>query len=79
MGKLPEECIREILLKLSDPRDVESAGDTCAVMGAIARERRVWRELAQTHFTPQQIDAVLRERPELISPGGGEQKVRAGG
>ncbi len=44
-------------------------------MGAIARERRVWRELAQTHFTKAQIDSVLRDRPELISPGGGQQKV----
>ena len=43
--------MREILLRLSDPKDVERAGDACVTMNTIAREKRVWRELAQTHFT----------------------------
>ena len=34
---LPEECLREIVLRLSDPSDVERSGDTCLVLGAIAR------------------------------------------
>jgi len=34
-------------------------------MNAIAKERRVWRELTQNHFTPAQIECVLKERPEL--------------
>ena len=51
VNSLPEECVREILLRLSDPKDVERAGDACVTMNTIAREKRVWRELAQTHFT----------------------------
>lgn len=62
---LPEECIREILLRLSDPKDVERAGDTCITMGTIAREKRVWRELVQTHFTKQQVEFVLKEKKDL--------------
>lgn len=65
VNSLPEECVREILLRLSDPKDVERAGDACVTMNTIAREKRVWRELAQTHFTRNQIDFLQKERPEL--------------
>ena len=64
-SSLPEECIREIVLRLSDPKDVERVGDTCEVMRAVARERRVWRELVQTHYNPAQIEFVLKAKPEL--------------
>ena len=66
MTALPEECIREILLRLSDPKDLENAGDTCTTMDTIAREKRVWRELVQAHFTKAQIEFVLREKPGLL-------------
>ena len=62
---LPEECIREILLRLSDPKDLERAGDTCLTMNTITREKRVWRELVQTHFTKNQIEHALKDNPEL--------------
>jgi F-box protein 25/32 len=55
VNSLPEECIREILLRLSDASDVEMAGRACATMNTIAREKRVWRELVQTHFSKQQV------------------------
>lgn len=65
INTLPEECIREILLRLSDPKDLERAGDTCLTMNTIAREKRVWRELVQTHFTKQQIEFIMNEKPDL--------------
>ena len=52
---LPEECIREILLRLSDPSDLQRASKTCETMKAVASEKRVWRELVQTHFTKLQV------------------------
>jgi F-box protein 25/32 len=52
---LPEECIREILLRLTDSKDIEMAGRSCNTMNTIAREKRVWRELVQTHFNKQQV------------------------
>lgn len=34
-------------------------------MNTIAREKRVWRELVQTHFSKQELEFILEERPEL--------------
>ena len=44
---------------------MERAGDACATMNKIAQERRVWRELVQTHFTKTQIEYILKEKPDL--------------
>ena len=63
--RLPEECIREILLRLNDPSDILRASQSCVTMDRIACEKRVWRELVQTHFTKAQIEFILSERPEL--------------
>ena len=57
---LPEECIREILLRLSDPSDLDRASKTCETMKAVASEKRVWRELVQTHFTKLQVFVFSR-------------------
>ena len=55
VSALPEECIREILLRLSDPGDLDRASKTCETMKSVASEKRVWRELVQTHFTKMQV------------------------
>jgi len=65
LGELPEECVREILSRLSDSRDLDSAGKASPVMGLIVRERRIWRELLQAHFTPAEVEFVLKKRPEV--------------
>jgi len=65
VSALPEECIREILLRLSDPSDLDRASKTCETMKAVASEKRVWRELVQTHFSKLQIEYVLQEKPQL--------------
>lgn len=62
ISELPEECIREILLRINDFRDLEG----CALVGyplsSPAVEQRPWRELASAHYTPQQISSVS-QRP----------------
>merc|ERR1719361_2119623 len=60
-----KKCSREILLRLNDPGDILRAGQSCVTMDRIACEKRVWRELVQTHFTKAQIEFILTERPEL--------------
>ncbi|XP_023938639.1 F-box only protein 32 isoform X2 [Bicyclus anynana] len=55
---LPEECIREILLRISDHRDLDSASSAWPLMAALCSEQRVWRELVDFHFTQQQIDSL---------------------
>ncbi|XP_047503274.1 F-box only protein 32 isoform X2 [Pieris napi] len=57
---LPEECIREILLRISDHRDLDSASSAWSVMASLCSEHRVWRELVNFHFTSQQIDSVQK-------------------
>ncbi|KAG6460342.1 hypothetical protein O3G_MSEX011910 [Manduca sexta] len=61
---LPEECIREILLRISDHRDLDSASSAWNVMASVCSEQRIWRELVSFHFTQQQIDAALAKLKE---------------
>jgi len=65
MDELPEECVREILCRLSDCKDLDSAGKASPVMGFIVKEKRIWRELVQAHFNKNEIEFILKKRPEL--------------
>lgn len=60
--QLPEECIREVILRLSDHKDLTASAQACEQMAAIVGEQRIWRELTKFHFTQQQI--------ELVAPNG---------
>lgn len=60
---LPPECRREVLLRLSDPRDIEASSEACEHLAVLAQEQRIWRELAQYHFTPQQIATTRQNNP----------------
>ncbi|CAH1638881.1 unnamed protein product [Spodoptera littoralis] len=64
---LPEECIREILLRISDHRDLDAASSAWTVMASVCNEQRIWRELVNFHFTQQQIDAALAKNKEDIA------------
>ncbi|KAG7199358.1 hypothetical protein KM043_018199 [Ampulex compressa] len=61
---LPAECRREVLLRLSDPRDIEASSEACEHLAVLAQEQRIWRELAQYHFTPQQITTTRQNNPD---------------
>lgn len=61
---LPAECRREVLLRLSDPRDIEASSEACEHLAVLAQEQRIWRELAQYHFSPQQIATARQNNPE---------------
>jgi len=65
LEELPEECVREILLQLSHPRDIDNAGSVMPTMSLIVKERRIWRELVQAHFTTLQIEFMLNKKPDL--------------
>lgn len=58
---LPEECIREIMLRINDHRDLESSSAAWSLMAALASEQRMWRELTQFHFTQHQIDQMIQK------------------
>lgn len=59
---LPEECIREVILRINDHRDLEASSAAWTLMAALASEQRVWRELTQFHFTKQQIDQMIQKQ-----------------
>lgn len=56
LQEMPEECIREILLRISDHRDLEASSAAWNVMASLCSEQRIWRELVHFHFTQSQID-----------------------
>ncbi|KAJ8716324.1 hypothetical protein PYW08_013609 [Mythimna loreyi] len=64
---LPEECIREILLRISDHRDLDAASSAWTVMASVCTEQRIWRELVNFHFTQQQIDATLAKNKDDVA------------
>lgn len=40
---LPEECVREILFRLADHRDLLSAAEACGVAQKVSAEHRLWK------------------------------------
>lgn len=60
---MPAECRREVLLRLSDPRDLEASSEACEHLASLAQEQRIWRELAQYHFSPQQLGTTIQNNP----------------
>lgn len=58
---LPEECVREILFRLADHRDLLSAAEACGLAQQLSAEQRLWKRLCRFHFSPVQISFVLRE------------------
>lgn len=62
LHELPEECIREIILRISDYHDLESSSAAWSLMAALVSEQRVWRELAQFHFTQEQINLIINKK-----------------
>ncbi|XP_068618195.1 F-box only protein 25 isoform X2 [Battus philenor] len=63
---LPEECIREIMLRISDHRDLDAASSAWSVMASVCSEQRVWRELVMFHFTQQQLNTVLTKEEKDV-------------
>lgn len=59
---MPEECVREIILRINDHRDLEASSAAWTLMAALASEQRVWRELTQFHFTKHQIDQIIQKQ-----------------
>lgn len=61
LENLPEECIREVLLRLADHKDIENSKRAYSVMARLVDEQRIWRELCQFHFSQQQINFVMEQ------------------
>lgn len=68
LTELPEECIRKIILQMSDHKDLESAASAWSLMNYIIQEQRIWRELSQFHFSKIQIDSILEKMCLIDTP-----------
>lgn len=62
LQNLPEECVREVMLRMTDHKDLESSGKAYSVMARLCDEQRIWRELCQFHFSPQQIAFITDQQ-----------------
>lgn len=59
-SELPEELIREILLRLSDYKDLERCEDACDRMNSLlTSERHIWKQLCKYHFSKEQLKWAL--------------------
>jgi F-box protein 25/32 len=76
LQNLPEECVREVLLRLADHKDLENSGKAYSVMQRLVDEQRIWRELCRFHFTPQQIGFILQSCPPQTDWQGIYHKLR---
>lgn len=56
---LPPELLREILLRLTDYRDLVNSGQAYPVVQALLEEEHVWRQLCLFHFSPAQLEHHL--------------------
>ena len=65
MSDLPDDCIREILTRLSDHRDVINTGMTEPRAHNLAEEKGLWKELCLFHFDNQQIYSVIKKGDNL--------------
>lgn len=52
---LPDEVIREILLRLSDFNDLKNSGGAYQVMGSLLDQQHIWKQLCMYHFTRLQV------------------------
>lgn len=65
LQEIPEECVREILRRLDNHKDIESAGKAYSVMAKVSEENAIWKQLCSFHWTPHQIEHIIRLHKEL--------------
>ncbi|XP_076046837.1 F-box only protein 32 [Oratosquilla oratoria] len=65
LQELPEECIREILRRLDNHKDLKSSAEAYSVMAKVIEEQSIWRQLCRFHWTPHQIEYIIRQHKEL--------------
>ena len=63
---LPEECVRTILTKMADHRDILRLGQTNKYNQDITNEALLWKQLSFFHFTNRQLVTFLpRDKEEF--------------
>ncbi|BES97734.1 F-box protein [Nesidiocoris tenuis] len=73
---MPEEVIREVLLRLSDHKDIEACREAWPeTAGPLTSEQRIWRKLVAFHFTDSQVSSYF-ERKAFMGSKRDEQELQ---
>ncbi|GBM50058.1 F-box only protein 25 [Araneus ventricosus] len=56
---MPAAILREILLRLSDYKDLMNSAQACDDMKFLVDEQHIWRQLCKFHFSKDQIDVFF--------------------
>ena len=65
MSDLPDDCIREILLRMTDHKDIVNMGATESRANELSEEKSLWRDLCLFHFDNIQINTLLKPGQNL--------------
>lgn len=64
ISDLPSDCIRDILLRMTDHKDIIHAGQTSLAIHDIAQENHIWKQLCFFHFSNLQLVTFLPKEIE---------------
>lgn len=74
---MPEELIREILLRLSDYKDLKSSAQACQRMNwLLNEEQHIWKQLVKYHFTKEQLNWALKMSKENSTANLSKSKIK---
>ncbi|KAF6203707.1 hypothetical protein GE061_002040 [Apolygus lucorum] len=60
---MPEEVVREVLLRLSDHKDIEACREAWPeTAGPLTSEQRIWKKLVAFHFSDAQVSSYFERR-----------------
>ena len=65
MSDLPDDCIREILSRMTDHLDIVNTGATQSRANELSEEKTLWRNLCLFHFDNIQIHKLLKPGQNL--------------
>jgi F-box protein 25/32 len=61
LHQLPEEVVREVILKLNHHFDLNNLSASSEFFKQIVGESRIWREMCSYHFTDEQITQMIEK------------------
>lgn len=65
MSDLPDDCVREILARLTHHRDIINTGLTEERVFDLSQEKEIWKDLCLFHFDNFQILSLIADESQL--------------
>jgi F-box protein 25/32 len=67
LHELPEEVVREIILKLNHHFDLNNLSSSSELFKRLIGEGRVWREMCGYHFTDDQVTKMIESQNGIFT------------